>query len=80
MILYFLLACEFGTIDLNLEEQIHAKLAIVRKSSLIYLMENLIGTRFHVSLEVKSLIWRSPQAGEAFLQRTITIALELGIV
>ena len=52
----FLLACSFGTTGLSLKERIYAELVIVQKSSLMYLAEALIATRFHASLGVRSFI------------------------
>ena len=54
-------AGRFKMTGLNLEEQIHAKLVIVQRSSSVYLTEAVVGTRFHASLGMRSLIWRSPQ-------------------
>ena len=45
---------------LSLEKQIHAKLVIVQKSSLIYLTEAAMGIRFHSLLGVRFLIRKSP--------------------
>ena len=54
-------AGKFGTTGLNLEERIHAELVVVRKFSSVYLTEAAVGTRFHISLGVRSLIRKSPQ-------------------
>ena len=74
------MACRFGTTGLSLEDQIHAKLVIVRRSCSVYLMEAAVGTRFYALLGVRFFIWKSPQDGGAFLQRPVAIAAELGIV
>ena len=58
---YFLLACGFGTTSLSLEEQIHAELIIIQRSSLVYLTEATVGTRFHALLGVRSFIRKSSQ-------------------
>ena len=54
-------ASRFEMIGLNLEEQIHAELVIVRKSSSEYLTEAAMGNRFHALHRVRSLIRRSRQ-------------------
>ena len=64
---HFLLACKFVMTGLNLEERIHAKLVIVQRSSLLYLTEAAVKTRFNASFGMKFLIRRISQAGGEFL-------------
>ena len=81
------MACGFGTTDLSLEEQIHAELVIVRRSSSVYLTEAAVGTRFPASLGAGVLCSEeSPRAsgllypverGGAFLRKLVAIAAEL---
>ena len=81
------MASGFETTDLSLEEQIHAELVIVRRSSLVYLMKAAVWTRFPASLAAGVLcLEKSPRAsgllypverGGAFLQKLVAIAAEL---
>ena len=81
------MACEFGTTDLSLEEQIHIELVIVRRSSSVYLTEATMGTKFPASLGARVLCLEESsrasgllylvERGGAFLQKLVAIAAEL---
>ena len=59
------MTCGFGTTGLSLEEQIYAELVIVQRSSLVYLSEAAMGTRFPILLGAGVLyLEESPKVSE----------------